>query len=134
MKYLLKTAVIVVIGLLAAQPVLSSLSCAAGLVPACVPGCPMATSSMAPDCPMTDMMPAGMTAGEGCSQNCCTQNSVIAVLLRVTTAKSRTWILIPAAAPGSEYLSAGLERPAGESLETRVDSPPIYILNQVFRI
>jgi hypothetical protein len=129
MKHLLKSAVLLVIGLLAAQPVLSSLNCAAGLAAACAPGCSMAMSSMAPDCPMS-----GMSATEGCPQNCCTQNSVNAVLPKAATDKSKVTIHVPVAALASVDAAAGPEKPAAESLDARIDTPPLYILNRVFRI
>lgn len=129
MKHLLKTAVLVVIGLLAAQPVLSSLSCAAGMAAACVPGCPMAMSGMTPDCPMK-----GMSAAEGCPQSCCTQNTFNAVLPKAARNKSIVSIHVPAATLASVYAAAGLEKPAVASLEARADTPPRYILNRVFRI
>ncbi len=129
MKHLLKTAVLLVIGLLTAQPVLSSLSCAAGLAVACAPSCPMAMSNMAPDCPM-----AGMTASEGCPQNCCTQNSLNALLPQTAPDKSKITMHIPVATLASVYSAAGLEKPAAISLEARADTPPHYILNRVFRI
>jgi hypothetical protein len=129
MKHLPKTAVLLVVGLLAAQPVLSSLGCAAGMAAACVPGCPMAMSSMAPDCPMK-----GMSAAEGCPQSCCTQDTVNAVLPKASTDKSKVTIHIPVATFASAYAVAGLEKPAAVSLEARADTPPRYILNRVFRI
>jgi hypothetical protein len=129
MKHLLKTAGLLIIGLLAAQPVLSSLSCAAGLAAACARGCPMAMSSMAPDCPMS-----GMSDSESCAQNCCPQNTINAVLPRAARDKSKVTIHIPVAAFAGAFASARFENPALGSLDPRADSPPIYILNQVFRI
>lgn len=129
MKHLLKSAVLLVVGLLAAQPVLSSLSCAAGMAPACAPGCPMATSGMASNCPMT-----GMSAAEGCAQNCCTQNSVDAVLPRIARDHSKVGALVPVAAFAGPIAAAGLEKPAAVSFDFRADSPPRYIVNRVFRI
>jgi hypothetical protein len=129
MKHLLKTAVLLVVGLLAAQPVLSSLDCAAGMAAACVPGCPMAMSSMSSDCPMK-----GMSAAEGCPQSCCTQNSLNAVLPQAAPDKSKATIHISAATLASVYAAAGLEKPTAVSLEGRADTPPRYILNRVFRI
>jgi hypothetical protein len=129
MKHLLKTAVLLIIGLLAAQPVLSSLSCAAGLAAACVPGCPMAMSNMAPDCPMT-----GMSAAEGCPQNCCTQSTLNAVLPQTAPDKFKVSIHIPIATFASVSAAAGLEKRSAVSLDARADTPPRYILNRVFRI
>jgi hypothetical protein len=129
MKHLLKIAVVLIVGLLVAQPVLSSLSCAAGSAAACVPGCPMAMSSMAPDCSVK-----GMSAAEGCPQSCCTQNTLTAVLPKAATDKSRITISIPVAAFASSVASTGIEKPAAVSLEARADTPPRYILNRVFRI
>jgi hypothetical protein len=129
MKHLLKTAVLLVVGLLVAQPVLSSLSCAAGMAAACVPGCPMAMSGMAPDCPMK-----GMSAAEGCPQGCCTQKTVNAVLPKSARNKSKVSVHVPVATLASVYAAAGLERPAAVSHEARANTPPRYILNRVFRI
>jgi hypothetical protein len=133
MKYLPKTVLLVVIGLLAAQPVLSSLSCAAGMA-ACIPACPMAMSGMVPDCPMPGTMVAGMSAAEGCPQNCCTQNAVNAVLPKSAPDKSKVSIANQVAALTSIYAAPGIEKPAVELLEARADTMPRYILNHVFRI
>jgi hypothetical protein len=134
MKHLLKTAVLLVIGFLAAQPVLSSLSCAAGLAVACTPSCQMATSNMAPDCPMTGTSATGMSASGGCPQNCCTQNSLNALLPQPAPDKSKVTTPLPVAILARVYAVAGREKPAAISLEGRADTPPRYILNRVFRI
>lgn len=129
MKQLLKNVVLLVIGLLAAQPVLSSLNCVAGMVPACAPGCPMAMSIMAPDCPMS-----GMSAAEGCSQSCCTQNAINAVLPRTAPEKSKVLAHSPVALITSVYAAAGFERQAAVSLDVSAETPPRHILHRVFRI
>jgi hypothetical protein len=129
MKHLFKNVVLLVISLLAAQPVLSSLNCVAGMVSACAPGCPMAMSNMAPDCPMT-----GLSAAKGCQQNCCTQNAINAVLPRTAPEKSKASIHVQVALIASVYAASGLEKQAAASLDARADSPPQYILNRVFRI
>ena len=129
MKHLLKTSALLVVALLAAQPVLASVSCVAGMAPACTPDCPMAMTSMAPDCPMT-----GMTASGGCPQNCCTRNAVEAVLPQAVPDKFKVTFHIPVAVFSSAAAAAGLENPAAASLQPRADSPPRYILNRVLRI
>ncbi len=134
MKHLLKTTVLLIAGLLAAQPVLSSLSCVAGKAPACNPGCSMTMSSMAPDCPMAGMRATGMTADEGCQRNCCTRNAFDAVLPRMVRDKSKVTVQVPVAAFASTFAGAQLERPATDSFDRLADSPPQYILNRVFRI
>jgi hypothetical protein len=127
LKYLLKNVVLLVIGLLAAQPVLSSLNCAAWMARTCAPGCPMAMTSMGPDCPMLSI-----TDAEGCSQKCCTQ--VEALLPRTSADKSKTTIQVPVAALAGVLQADRLEIPAVEAGDRRADSPPLYILNRVFRI
>jgi hypothetical protein len=134
MRHLLKTSVLLVIGLLAAQPVLSSLNCAAGLAPACVPGCLMAMVSMAPDCAMTGMSATGMTAAEDCLQSCCAQNTFAAILPQAAPDKSKVTILVPVAAFAGTLATTGLEKPTAQSLDPHPDSPPRYIVNRVFRI
>jgi len=127
MKHLLKNVVLLVIGLLAAQPVLSSLNCAAWMAHTCAPGCPMTMTSMGPDCPM-----AGFTDAEGCSQKCCTQ--VEALLPRTSTDKSTATIQVHVAAYADVVQADRLEIPAVDSADRSADSPPLYILNRVFRI
>jgi hypothetical protein len=134
MKNLLKTTVLLIAGLLAAQPVLSSLSCVAGMAPACAPDCPMAMSSMAPDCPMNGMGATGMTADQGCQRNCCTRNAFDAVLPRIGRDKSQVAIHVPVAAFAVTFAAAQPERPATDSFDPLADSPPRYIMNRVFRI
>jgi hypothetical protein len=76
----------------------------------------------------------GMTAEGGCSQNCCTQRTIDAVLPQAAPDKSRITLHIPVAVLSSAFAAAGLEKPAAISLDIRADSPPRYILNRVFRI
>jgi hypothetical protein len=93
----------------------------------------MAMNSMAPDCPMKGMTATGMSA-EGCPQNCCTLNTFNAVLLQTTRDQSKAKVQIPVVALPGAFAVARLEKTAVDSLDRRADSPPIYILNQVFRI
>ncbi|HUB51477.1 MAG TPA: hypothetical protein VL986_04990 [Terracidiphilus sp.] len=129
MKRLLQIAAVLVIGLMAAQPVLSSLDCAARMASSCAPGCPMAMSVMAPDCAMT-----GMSATQDCTQNCCSRNSVEAMLLQVSTGKARTASSIPAAILATTTSAPVVAIPAEAALDVRSSSPPRYIVNRVFRI
>lgn len=129
MKHLLKTVVLLVIALLAAQPVLSSLNCAAGAAPACVPGCPMAMGSMGPNCSMS-----GISAAAGCQQDCCTRHAADAVLLPASRDKSKITLHTPVAAFASTFAEAGQDNPIADSFDPRADSPPRYIMNSVFRI
>jgi hypothetical protein len=129
MKLLLKNVVLLLIGLLAAQPVLSSLNCVAGLVPACVQVCPMAMGSMAPNCPMQ-----GMTGSTGEQQNCCAHNSLEAMLPQSVIAHAKVAVHIPSAELVVAPIVATPAGPVVVSFSARASAPPRYILNQTFRI
>ena len=130
MKNLLKTAVLIVVSLLAAQPVLSSWSCAAGMAPLCAQGCPMAMAGMGQECPMT-----GMSAANECIQDCCARNAVNAVLPKAATVKLRaghdSWLSVLAGA--AEIGPVDVQRSEIDG-GRRADSPPVYLVNRVFRI
>jgi hypothetical protein len=130
MKRLIPFAAIFVIGLLATQPVLSSLYCAARLASSCAPGCPMTLSGMPPDCQMT-----GMTAAPGCTQSCCSRNTVEAMLPQTSASRFKA-VASPAtvALPVSAATAPGPARLALVSFDIRSSSPPRYIVNRAFRI
>ena len=117
------------IALLTVQPVLASLPCDANPASACVPGCRMNMSSMGADCPM-----AGLIMDASCGQNCCAQAGLQTLAPAVAAEKLRIavvagpLVLHVAQAPANRV--AGIERID----QVRGDSPPRYIVNQVFRI
>ena len=129
MKRLLQFAAIVVIGLMAAQPVLSSLTCVARMASSCAPGCPMGMSGMSPDCPMKDM-----SANQGCARNCCSNSAVMATLPQVSPVKAKVVVAVPMAILTSVAIAPAAASPVAGSSGVRSSSPPRYIANRVFRI
>jgi hypothetical protein len=133
MKRLLPLAALLVICLLAGQPVLSSLACVDGMAVPCVPSCPMAmgemATGMAPDCPME-----GMTAAESCPQTCCANHVLEAVLQQAPPDKARLAHLGPSYGFVNATAASEPSSPVTAPFELRSSSPPRYILNRVFRI
>jgi hypothetical protein len=117
------------IAFFAAQPVLAAIACAPAQPAAGVPECPMAMDGMGADCPM-----AGLASANECSPNCCTRVFPQALAPFVTSEKLRlalsiAFIALPVAPATAKASAASFTR-----IETRSASPPLYILNQVFRI
>ena len=112
---------VLVIGLLAGAPVWAGLHCLVTAAEA-ASACPMGMSGMSNDCPMTRMDVLA------CGKDCCAQQAP------AVTAK--LW-LAEKASPGTVVLPI----PVAKLILTRVDrdvpemsSPPVYVLNRVFRI
>ncbi|HTW81149.1 MAG TPA: hypothetical protein VME23_16490 [Terracidiphilus sp.] len=84
---------------------------------------------MASDCPMM-----GMTAAQGCMQNCCSRNVIEAVLSRASSNKAKAASSAPLAVPTSTTVAADPARLVVVLRCVRADSPPRYIVNRVFRI
>ncbi len=113
--------------LFAAQPVFAGLPCAFGQPSGCGRDCPMAMSSMGADCPMA----GSMTAGD-CPQDCCALGHAQAAAPPIAVEKLSAAAATPApariapTADPAAFLRAVAVR--------RTESPPLYLLHQVFRI
>jgi hypothetical protein len=125
-RRLLKITAILVIGILTARPVLSSLACTVRMVASCAPHCPMEMSAMGAECPMSGMI--------GTPQNCCSLNVVVAVLPRAAQPKTKAALLslVPAALGAASVSAQPFTTPVSSS--PRASSPPRYVVNRVFRI
>jgi hypothetical protein len=133
MKQLIQFVSVSVIALLAVQPAHAGVPCVLGAPVACVPGCPMVMSGMAPDCPMNGPATSQMTAAD-CPQNCCAHALPPAVIPLAASGKLKPaapalFHLLQAALPVS-----GSALALGAPTDAQFASPPRYILNQVFRI
>lgn len=123
MKRLAQFAAFLVIALLAMQPALAATPCLSGAAAPCQPGCPMSMSSMGADCPM---------AAAVCLGSCCT----VATPQAVANLAPPEPLAIPAGValvnPLALQAPASLSRAA--CCAAPFASPPLYLLNQVFRI
>ena len=129
MKKLVQLVALLVIGLLALAPAVAGLSCALSQRTVYASGCPMARTAMGPHCPMGRQMAMG-----GCPRSCCPLKLPQAAAVFTATEKPRFTLLaglssIPFAAP--QAAPAPALKPAGPHPEA---SPPLYLLNRVFRI
>jgi hypothetical protein len=115
---------------LMAQPVLASLPCEANHASPCASGCPMAMSEMGADCPMASqhMMDAG------CLQTCCARAGLQTFAPAVGAGKLRAGVAAVPLAQLVTVLPANRITGFGRASEVRGESPPRYIVNQVFRI
>lgn len=121
----LKFTALLIIGILAARPVLSNLYCAVRMITSCAQKCPMGAVAAA-ECPMTRMV--------GASPNCCAYNSFEAVLRRAAHEKTKVEPLSFAAVQAEAATSdVGLSISA-VAVFPRTSSPPRYVVNRVFRI
>ena len=120
---------VLVIALLALQPILAGVPCAFGMSETCAAGCPMAMNGMGPDCPMTGRMTTA-----DCPSDCCTHTLPQAAMFPATP--GRVKLAVPAhSAVLPEIVFTPGQAPAPQAqIEARIASPPRYILNQVFRI
>ena len=129
MKRLAQFVAILAMAFLVIPPALAGVICTPAESAACVPSCPMAMDSMGADCPMV-----GQAMASECPLNCCAQNALHAVAPLVPSEKVRLAIsLLAAVLPGAP-LTIGAQASLFAPLENKAVSPPIYILNQVFRI
>jgi hypothetical protein len=103
--------------------------CALAQPAACLPDCPMAMSGMSADCPM-----AGQMATSDCPANCCVHASWQALAPVLASDKVRQTTAVAMDTVPAVSSLAGKTRVTSRPIEGRVESPPRYILNQVFRI
>jgi hypothetical protein len=124
MKRLFQLVAVLLVGLVAAQPALAGILCAAPAAP-----CPMAITDMGPSCGLASAVEAGASHRTGRIQ--AIPRSMASVALPVTTKT-----IAPVAVQGP--IDALPEpRPvllAPGQAPTEASSPPIYIRNRVFRI
>ena len=133
MKRLIQFVAASVIALLAVQPALAGVPCTHGVPVACAPGCPMAMSNMAPDCPMNGTVANQMTATD-CPQNCCTHALLQPVNLWPASVKLKFAAPTPAIALPAAISTLELASGFNGSIQVRSASPPLRILLHVFRI
>jgi hypothetical protein len=122
-------AILVVVCFAAVQPAMGGLSCAARMHAACAPGCPMTMSGMGADCPMASQM-----AANSCAQNCCAQAQPQAVVLPAAVKELHLAVLASPAAFSAETCASGPDFARRAAVAAESDTPPLYLLNQVFRI
>jgi hypothetical protein len=124
MRRLLQIAATLVITLLALQPALDGLACSLSMGPAC----PMGMGTMSPDCPM-----AQQTAQAGCPDcrnHALPQSAVMTAIL----IKPKSGATSPMIATVAEPLPVQAASAAGYMPAASSSPPPLYVLNQVFRI
>ena len=129
MKRIVQFAAILAIALLLVQPALAASACLFGPAVACVTGCPMAMGGMRPNCPMSSQMVAS-----SCPMDCCSHSASQATEPVATADKMRA---VAQPLTLAEFAVIPISNPAlaaREINEIRGVSPPLTILNQVFRI
>jgi hypothetical protein len=129
MKRFAQFALVLAVGLLVTNPVFASSICVFGLSTACVPDCPMPMGGMSSDCPM-----ANPVLAPGCPVNCCS-HATLEATEPFTAAHKVRGVAQPAAL--AELAEIAIAEPVAVqrvSIGIRGAPPPIYILNQVFRI
>lgn len=129
MKRIAQFAAALALALFVVEPALAGLPCAFGLPAACAPDCPMLMSGMGADCPM-----AGPMAASDCPQNCCAHAVAQAIATVVAAENLKTAAHTTALATPIEVGTTRLAAAHGGAIGARVESPPLYLLNQVFRI
>jgi hypothetical protein len=117
---------VLVLGFLAGAPVLGGLACA--VQPVMGSGCPMDMSNMASDCPMSR---AGV---QECQLDCCARSQNAVAAQDVVFFKQRHVVTDPLWAPDGTTYEAPRELAASVMSVPETSSPPVYILNRVFRI
>lgn len=126
MKRLGQFGVLLVAAILVAQPVLAEVPCAAGAATACSAKCPMIATGG--ECPM------GQSMAPECANDCCTQVVPQAVVQPASPEKLRAYAA-PAAVTAPRILISGVAANAALTATPGIfESPPIYLLNRVFRI
>lgn len=128
MKRLAQFGVLLVAAILAAQPVLAELSCTARRATSCVPNCPM--SAMAGDCPMEHSQ-----AINRCPGNCCTRVVPQAIIQPAAPERLRPVALMASGLPALYAFAPRSMASAAHAHASGLSaSPPLYLLNRVFRI
>jgi hypothetical protein len=122
MKRTLQLVAVLVMGLLAGAPVLAGVRCvmsAAGMASAC----PMDMSNMGSDCPMPRMDVLA------CVSDCCAQQAPAVTAKQLVAEKASPATAMPLPTPAVKVVWAGVLLRVPET-----SSPPVYVLNRVFRI
>ena len=124
MKRLFQFMAIAMAGLVAAQPALAGLLCAAP-----VSACPVAMTDMGPGCPM-----AGRMAADNCPLTAYLR--AMPQSLASVASPARPKVESPAGAQSSTFVLPTVvgSRLASGAAAAEASSPPLYLLNRVFRI
>ena len=125
MKRGLQFVAVLIVSFLAGAPVLAGLACAAQ--PVAGSDCPMDMSNMANDCPMSH------ASVRECPLDCCARSQSVVVAQDVVFLKQRH-VVEPLAVPGGVADGARRELAVADLSVRAMSSPPVYILNRVFRI
>jgi hypothetical protein len=129
MKRFAQFVCLLAIAILGIQPVFAGIACTLAGADTCVPDCPMAMGAMAADCPM-----AGQMAMSDCPPDCCTHTISQAIASPAAPEKFRLVIsAVLMALPGTS-IAERASAPSFAPIESRSGSPPLYLLNQIFRI
>lgn len=129
MKKFLQFVAVAVIVLFAAQSAFAGLPCASGMAASCAPGCPMTQSSMGPNCPMARQM-----AANECPQGCCTHAVPQALAIVAAPDHARLTLRAQSIMPQMAVAASHQAFAVHPTSTVPINSPPRYILNQVFRI
>ena len=89
----------------------------------------MAMSGMGADCPMANQMATG-----NCLHDCCARIQPQAIVLPAVVTKLHFSLLASHFAVSAEFVAAGTDIAPQPPVTAETDPPPLYLLNQVFRI
>jgi hypothetical protein len=116
---------LLIVSLLAGAHVLAGFACA--MQPVAGSDCPMGMSNMASDCPMSHM------SVQECPMGCCARSQRVVVSQDLVFLKQRH-VVEPLAVPNGVTDRAQRELAVADMSARETSSPPVYILNRVFRI
>ena len=128
MKRALQIMAVLLAVALTAQPVLAGVDCLTGAGMQ-AEACPMGMSAMNADCPMATGMSAFI-----CDQQCCRLHAPQTIAVRGDAVRLKS---TEAFSTVSEWIAIPLVpvfNTESQSASNATDSPPIYLLNRVFRI
>ncbi len=124
---MLQFAAAAVVLMLAGQPALAGVACAMSEMPPAA-ACPMSTHEMGDDCPFAHDVP------QDCSQDGCCRTAPMAVLAPAAPAQPKQVAASVPISPQSEMQAAEAAQLAWQPEPAVSGSPPLYLLNRVFRI
>jgi hypothetical protein len=128
MKRLFQCVCTLVVVLLAGHPVLEELACSLHMGDGRA-ACSMAMSEMSPDCPM-----AGQRSQAGCVQSCCNHALPQTAVLLSAPAKPKSVAAAVLTLAGLTLPHPHLAYTPRRATAAAASSPPIHLLNRVFRI
>jgi hypothetical protein len=126
MKRAFQFAAMLMVELLAVQPALAAATCATGGVARAA--CPMGMSEMGAECPMMQ----GVAAE--CTQDCCNHSVPKAMVLPAAPAKPNLLAAGAAVSPVFQVEPAAISQSSWQPAVAASSSPPLHLLNRVFRI